>query len=364
MPTETLQQIYTYLSPLDFNAARHTCRNWMRASLDKSLLAAMLSRAGWSTNAASCQANTKAPLSDTFPVLTESEEWILSRRLSRQCALASGWTGNGFEAGPVIVESSQVDFTDLTNCHSAAIEEQSRGLTFSTSVCGRFLLVARDTLIYVYDFWRGSPAPVTVVVCPRRVLSISMDASQGRHAVAAILEGRMGMICELHCRGKREHEGPQKLLCTRSRTRVIDSRGDNESIGSLEGTSLGVNNSMPCVQMHDMEPFTAIDVRSHYQSVGLEGVDNHRTHDRNLVNATWNLNMHGPLRDHTSPNEPFSRAIPIDCGASTFYRHLCSEDDPPRCVAVCPQRRCVAFGCSAGIELHWIDALTGKSLSR
>jgi hypothetical protein len=33
-------------------------------------------------------------------------------------------------------------------------------------------------------------------------------------------------------------------------------------------------------------------------------------------------------------------------------------------VSICPQRRCVAFGCSAGIELHWIDALTGQSLSR
>ncbi|RAL62952.1 hypothetical protein DID88_004041 [Monilinia fructigena] len=33
-------------------------------------------------------------------------------------------------------------------------------------------------------------------------------------------------------------------------------------------------------------------------------------------------------------------------------------------VAICPQRRCVAFGCSAGIELHWVDALTGQDLNR
>ncbi|KAF2090477.1 hypothetical protein K490DRAFT_4673, partial [Saccharata proteae CBS 121410] len=48
----------------------------------------------------------------------------------------------------------------------------------------------------------------------------------------------------------------------------------------------------------------------------------------------------------------------------TIYRHLCSHDDPPRSVAICPQRRCVAFGCSAGIELHWVDALTGQDLHR
>lgn len=46
------------------------------------------------------------------------------------------------------------------------------------------------------------------------------------------------------------------------------------------------------------------------------------------------------------------------------YRNICSEDDPPRSVAICPQRACVAFGCQGGIELHWIDALTGQDLSR
>lgn len=36
---------------------------------------------------------------------------------------------------------------------------------------------------------------------------------------------------------------------------------------------------------------------------------------------------------------------------STYYS-LCNDDNPPRSVAICPQRRCVAFGCSNGIELH------------
>ena len=57
-------------------------------------------------------------------------------------------------------------------------------------------------------------------------------------------------------------------------------------------------------------------------------------------------------------------SVPLDGGASTFYRHLCSEDDPPRSVSICPQRRWVAFGSSAGIELHWIDALAGGSVNR
>ncbi|KAA8897199.1 hypothetical protein FN846DRAFT_783354 [Sphaerosporella brunnea] len=54
----------------------------------------------------------------------------------------------------------------------------------------------------------------------------------------------------------------------------------------------------------------------------------------------------------------------VEPGAKFTYRNLCTDDDPPRSVAICPQRRCVAFGCVGGIELHWVDALTGQDLNR
>jgi hypothetical protein len=57
-------------------------------------------------------------------------------------------------------------------------------------------------------------------------------------------------------------------------------------------------------------------------------------------------------------------SMPVETGSRSLYRDICSEDDPPRSVAICPQRRCVAFGCSTGIELHWVDALTGQDLNR
>ena len=47
-----------------------------------------------------------------------------------------------------------------------------------------------------------------------------------------------------------------------------------------------------------------------------------------------------------------------------IYKDICSEDDPPRSVAICPGRACVAYGCQGGIELHWLDSLTGQDLSR
>ena len=64
-----------------------------------------------------------------------------------------------------------------------------------------------------------------------------------------------------------------------------------------------------------------------------------------------------PLIAHTYP-------IPIETGPRSIYRALCSNDDPPLSIAICPQRRCVAFGCASGIELHWVDALTGQDLNR
>ena len=46
LPTEILQKIYFCLAPRDFNNARRTCRSWMAASLDTTLLTVMLKRGG------------------------------------------------------------------------------------------------------------------------------------------------------------------------------------------------------------------------------------------------------------------------------------------------------------------------------
>ncbi|RYO57438.1 hypothetical protein AA0116_g7943 [Alternaria tenuissima] len=192
LPVEILHHVYDYLSPKDFNAVRHTCQHWMRASLDKKLLTTMLRRGGWLSGAedTNCRARSVSshPIADT---VSQSKEWLLSRHLSRQCALSSGWTGNGLDTRVAITERSEVDFSELANGYAG-------GLVFATSLCSRFVCVARETLIYIYDLDNGVPVPITSVICPRRVLEVSMDVSSGRHAIAALLEGRMGLVCELH----------------------------------------------------------------------------------------------------------------------------------------------------------------------
>ncbi|KAF1845818.1 DUF221-domain-containing protein [Cucurbitaria berberidis CBS 394.84] len=370
LPVEVVQQVYDYLGPKDFNAARHTCRGWMRASLTKSLLSTMLTRGGWLSSAESALHATRHAANHHPSSIPPTREWLLSRHLSRQCALASGWTGNGLDSRPAIVESSQVDFAELCNGYTGSSRRESSNLIFATSVCGRFLCVARDTLIYIYEVQNGLLTPATSVVCPRRVLSMSMDVSSGRHAIAALLEGRMGMVCEL-CYGRKPgDESPLEVrvenphrTTTKNASMASHASESKDGLGFAECASPQVPPDLPCVQESDFETFNAINVQSNYQDVSLRGTDDQRTFDRNLINHTWNLNLHGPLTTKFSPSS-LRQSIPIESGTSTFYRHLCSEDDPPRSVSICPQRRCVAFGCSAGIELHWIDALTGQSLGR
>lgn len=372
LPTEILLDIYTYLNAKDFNAARRTCRRWMMASLNKSLLIAMLTRGGWSGDSQMTQQQIVQKCTTT----SSSEEWIISRYLSRQCAVASHWTGNGLDAGSAIVESTEIDFSDLAGGYAPQKGRTNGGLMFTASICGKYLLVVKETLIYIYRMEDGLLQPLTSVVCPRRVLSVSMNTSVGRDAVAALLEGRMGMVCELRygrpcpepAPGDTCVEGdgypPRTSAQPRTPTGTISDL--HYAIDSAEHTSSRLLRSFPYAQNPDLDTFNAIELKAHNQGLSLRGTDNPSTHDQNLINQAWTLDLGGPLKNLRTTSGAMSHAqnIPIESGTSTFYRHLCSEDDPPRNVSICPQRRCVAFGCSAGIELHWIDALTGQSLSR
>jgi hypothetical protein len=84
------------------------------------------------------------------------------------------------------------------------------GTIFTISNCGRFLMIAHGCLVYLYELNRshkvigvdsvktpGALRPVTSIICPRRVLACSMDTSSNRYAVALLLDGRMGLVCDI-----------------------------------------------------------------------------------------------------------------------------------------------------------------------
>ena len=78
----------------------------MIASLDRTLLVSMLKRGGWwSSTEFGLRSRKYAKQNEAS--IHESEEWFLSKRLARECALASNWTGNGLTPAATTGEHNQ-----------------------------------------------------------------------------------------------------------------------------------------------------------------------------------------------------------------------------------------------------------------
>ncbi|OJD32718.1 f-box domain-containing protein [Diplodia corticola] len=369
LPCEIVLQVFEYLSPIDFNAARHTCRSWMEASLDQRLLSCMLRRGGWWSGVyTALWAQTS----------TVSDAWTLSRHLARQCALTPGWTGNGLEdlsfpttaprAGDrsSFVERCQADFTELASGYGESAKQDDPQLLFATSVCGKFILVAEAAVVYIYSPEEADLRPITSVTCPRKVLAMSMDASAGRLAIATLLDGRMGLVCDLNL----ENESIKVAKPLEPGAFANGSSGHRTTVKSSISTSrLYPRDDQAAAIEQDTEhhkpAFDTVNVRSGGMDATLHGIGDPVRYTQNLVNQTWN--------DHITASSPTSLDstslskhdyMPMCNGPRIVYRQLCSQEDPPRSVALCPQRRSVAFGCAGGIELHWVDKQTGQDLHR
>ena len=380
LPTEILEKVYAYLSPVDLNAARHTCRAWMIGSLQERLLTRVLKEGGW-WRAAKADMDLHEELNGHRTGDSINEEWLLSKRLATECSLRPDWTGNGItkdlsslldrqinRAG--IVLASETDFSELsTGYHPSYMGKTQHGsaVHFTVSVCCKFLLVTDGCLIYIYALRDSSStshphgghlSPVTTVICPHRILAVSMDTSSNRFAVAALLEGRVGLVCDLlenTLSSSRRRSTPQSL------STLTRDCGPSIYSSASSGEPLLTEAFSP----HEYSTVRASPSDCALARVFAEA-SLPEVHGARDIRTSWR--MDDPL---VSPNARPSQGcptntgyIPLESGIRSIYRNLCSAEDPPRSVAICPQRRCVAFGCSAGIELHWIDALTGQDLNR
>lgn len=308
IPVEILQQIFTTLLPIDFNDARHTCRLWFFASLDRSLLTLMLKRGGWWSSVLRIISSM-----DNMFCPSVSHEALMSRWLARECNLANGKSRAFIRIGR----------TDLRNLARADASDYVTGaLSFTVSQCGRFLIAAHDKRVCVYELNHGRRKevtadvvclsstervrhmpigvlrPVTSIECPGKVLACSMDTSSGRCTIAILMDGRMGMVCDV---------SSARLALSKCASPLTSVSSSGSSSPVIEDLSQHV-----CVCC----------------------------------------------------NPSATRSMPPEEGQRAIYRNLCHADDPPRSVAICAQRDCVVFGCSAGIELHWVDAISGQDFSR
>ncbi|TKA73223.1 hypothetical protein B0A49_04892 [Cryomyces minteri] len=376
LPTEIIQQIYMYLTPVDFDAARHTCRTWMLASLNTALLRQMCKRGGWWTAAERDLKNLQAGNK-----VGPNYEWLTSRRISRECALESGWTGNGIREAPfqspqhphrpsAIALTAVTDFADLSSGYAGLQGRHNAGLIFTVSVCGGYVLVAEGGIVHVYAINGKDIRPITSVICPKRVLAMSMDASSKRFAIAALLDGRMGLVCDLTMSTTPKPEKNNSQWETAGALDVASSPG--APVTALEpGDMVRTNTERRYTERFSLfmsrssgSERTSISGHDKTSRDGDSALDRRSSDHARTSSAVPYLKTPNSISDNDDEDEEESVSVPVSAGPRSLYRHLCSDDDPPRSVAICPSRRCVAFGCSAGIELHWVDALTGQDMNR
>ncbi|CAG8009013.1 unnamed protein product [Penicillium nalgiovense] len=273
-PAEILLEIFSMLTPRDFDNARRTCSQWMRVSLNHKLLENMLKRAGW------WDAWLQDRETPRISRLDESEVWRMSRRFATECLL-SGRKLNIEKPG--FLTTAVVDFSSLSDSTRRKSRNQFQPVlqmaegkgsgvsTFCISSCSNYLLVTTGCMIYIYtllgrksrptsaDFGNDDLALVSRISCPFDVLSAAIDTSKAQFTIAALLCNRVGMVCNLDMAWAKDSatKGPH------SNSRATSSRH--------------------------------------------------------------------------------------------FFYNICTVDNPPRTVALCPGRPIVAFGCAAGIEIHSVN---------
>ncbi|KAI1614461.1 hypothetical protein EDD36DRAFT_451991 [Exophiala viscosa] len=330
-----LQHIYSYLSLCDFDAARHTCRSWLLASLDKNVQEPLLRSSGsesaltadiqWLTesdNQREDLSRSSSPFEDENQVVV-NKEWVCSKRLATESRLSPEWRGS-----PPSDTSGSIP--RLWLMEEDALSGRTR---FTVSICGKFVLVVSQTDISLYSLCEPeqSVAPVVRLAAGLEVLK--------RFSVAALLSGRLGMLWDLL--GEPLNLGLQTYV---QGSATFSPRGPRSSEWSVEDEEL-LAAEPPAYSA------TPPAVLSGSSSTGFD-----ETPERDDLEENDAEDDEGS--DHVG------LGIPIETRATAVYTDLGSPDDLPRSVAICPNRKCVAFGCRMGIELHWIDAVTGGSLNR
>ncbi|KAL1882516.1 hypothetical protein Plec18167_002932 [Paecilomyces lecythidis] len=260
----------------------------------------------------------------------ESLVWRLSRRLATECLFSETGTRIG-QTG--FITSGIIDFSPLeagmadsikspskdsskplssTNLHDNDIG-LSQNVTFSVSACGNYLLVMTRSMIYIYHLKckrHGENVDIEFMCnlhCPEDVCTATIDTSGPKFVVAALLRGRMGMVCE------------------------------------VEKASAYTMTQAPAVFLKRQLTYERLSTASTLNEV---------------VTASAK-HVYGIPTQYDPAGQP--DGVLLRETAKKYYHNICSEDDSPHSVSIYPSHQCVAFGCSSGFELHWVDKDTKKS---
>lgn len=170
LPVELIQLILTFTSPSSFDAARHVCRAWYLSALEPSLLRLQLKNLGYYYT--------------DHAVRNSQSTRYLSTRLSREFSLGAGKSGICGLHKTAIIDMSNLAATSTVH--------------FTVSICGSYALLSEGCVVYVYRLQATIASRiefVASVVCPRRVLAVSMDTSSRRFAIAILLVSSVNLSC-------------------------------------------------------------------------------------------------------------------------------------------------------------------------
>lgn len=374
LPAEILSKVYEYLQPIDFDAARHVCKAWFLVGMDIKLASAMLRSCGAylaflqdvEQESAKISRNVSAP--DRLGSSDIDQEWLASKRLATEAGLSYSWRGSGVHTGRghslsnfTVVE--QVDFSRLLGPMDENQHELPECRSFTVSACGKYMMLNAGKDIFVYSISNSitSLHPVARLVANRRVLCVSMDTTSGRYSIAALLEGRLGWSWDL-------------------RDILSPSSTENQNLGepmdlgmktNVQGlTRLGASKPIPMQTLSrrtsDHTDPAQSSAKQNDLVPSLHGVVSYLTESPQSTSPVLcGISPDTPgTQTFSNSVHPLSGPVTIVTRPTSIYRSLGTGGDNPRSVAICPQRKCVAFGCRNGIELHWIDIATGSSLNQ
>ncbi|RMZ80759.1 hypothetical protein DV738_g2645, partial [Chaetothyriales sp. CBS 135597] len=361
LPAEILQLIFAFLGPADFDAARHACRQWFAAAMNISLLRSLLRATQC------CQAHEAdialSGLNSRSQRDGPTAEWLMAKRLATTARMSVDWRGSAaaepFDGNDASIAGGRLHLVQEINFRGLVSSQAAQIKTFTVSTCSKYVLVVSGRVVFVYRLAGSTNSTETVVklAADRDVLQVSMDTSSGRYAVAALLENRVGILWDLID----EESGPYG----------IRHAGEPMTLG-MRTVVHGPSTFAPVSTTSSPLPLRGQILEDNDDlASSSSSIDQHRTPFPASESGHGEGSSFGARSDwcETPENEiessiaPASPAV-VRIRVTAMYKSLGSADDVPRSIAICPHRKCVAFGCRIGIELHWVDALTGGDLSR
>jgi hypothetical protein len=293
-----------------------------------------------------------------------SDEWLMSKRLATATRISPNWRGPWMDR-PAPEQRSRFSIKEQINFRRLLIGralKASTPRTFTVSSCGDYVLVTsgHDVFVYRLSSKTGIVSMVVRLAATRDVLKVSMDTSSGRYSIAVLLDNRTGLLWDLADEPEPDEAG-RRIAEQRMDVGIMPDPAPNSSnaSGSTSG-SLPQRRKGMVGEAEDDVPFVRTDVQNESQSSTASQHGPGSPVAKHLLDQiVW---CESPEIEEMNPLD--DDILRIQTQPAAAYRNLGTPEDPPRSVAICPQQKCVAFGCRMGIELHWVDALTGGDLSR